>query len=55
MMKLDKQKPKKINGRYFLHIPKNIIDTLGIDETVFVEIIVDVKEGTQQGCAINQS
>ena len=45
MIKIKKQKPVKIDGRYFVVLPKNVVDVLGIDEQTEVETVVGVYKG----------
>ncbi len=45
MIKIRPQKPKKIDGKYFLLLPKEIVERLGIDEETKIEVVVDRYKG----------
>lgn len=45
MIKVKKQKPRRIDDKYFLLLPKNVVESLGIDETIDVEAVINVVQG----------
>ena len=45
MIKIKPTKPKKMNGRYFIMLPKHLVERLGIDEDTKLELVVDVYNG----------
>ncbi len=45
MIKIRPQRPRRIDGKYFILLPKDIVERLGIDEDTKLELVVDVYKG----------
>ncbi|MCD6590151.1 AbrB/MazE/SpoVT family DNA-binding domain-containing protein [Candidatus Woesearchaeota archaeon] len=45
MIKIRPQRPRRIGEKYFLLLPKEIVERLGIDEDTKLEVVIDRYKG----------